>query len=148
MLAMEYAETSQEKLPSRLPVLSELGIVLCIGMRASRVAHCLCLFRILSLDRCLLVAGRNCRCTGATAAFRMASTKEVDGSAAATMLLATLTAAAASFRPSSAGSTLRKQLHMRHKDGIAVGSLCIPVICATILVGDPNNGALDVDVSR
>ena len=62
------------------------------------------------------------------------------------MLLATLTAAAASFRPSSAGSTLLKQLHMRHKDGIAVGSLCIPVLCATILVGDPNNGMLIVVV--
>jgi hypothetical protein len=73
----------------------------------------------------------------------MASTKGVDAASAAVMLLLTLTAAAASFRPPNDGSTLRKQLHLRHKDGVAVGALCIPIVCGTLLVGDPRNGAFD-----
>lgn len=78
---------------------------------------------------------------GATAAFRMADSRDVSALAAAGMLLATLTSACASFRPPGDGSSLRRQLAARHKDGLAVGSLCIPIVCAAILVGDPSSGA-------
>lgn len=83
---------------------------------------------------------------GAIAAFRMADTRDLAASASAAMLLVTLSAALASFRRTHDAIPLRVQLVQRHRDGIAIGTLCVPIVAGVVLIGNPHNGPFSVFV--